>query len=194
MLCPFTRSTRLPAACLTLAGCAASLVSEPPGVDLRLDGPDEVRVEALGPVEGAPRAVLSDGSEPVGLVWAVSPEGVARMGPSGVVAVAPGEATIRGTWQAQEVSWLLRVEPPVTLRFVDPPSAVLVGRTVVLRIQGHLGDEVVEDVGPLSWESSNEGVLIVSAGEATGVEPGVAYVTAESASGSRATVQLTIGD
>lgn len=188
LVAAFVRGAALCAG-LTVVACAEEEVAP---LALQLEGPSEVRIDHLGAVEG-PRAILSDGSQPVDLAWSVTPEAVAIVAAKGLEAVGPGTAVVTGAWQGQSVTWTLVVEPAIALHFVEPPGRVDVGDDVELTVQGHLGEDLVE-TGALTWASSNEAVLTVAGGRATGHAAGVVYVTAESVSGSRATVQLEVAD
>lgn len=144
---------------------------------LTLDGPTEVHVEKLGPVDG-PKPALSDGTAPTGLVWTSSAASVAGVDGDHIVAVGPGQATITGTWQAQTVGWTLHVEPPVTLVIVDPPERVQVGATVPLKVTGRLADGAIP-VDALTWTTSDAGLATVDgSGVVSGKAPGTVYITA----------------
>lgn len=157
---------------------------------LVLDGPPSVRTDALGPVDG-PTAVLSDGSEPEGLVWSLSPDGVATVEAGRVTAVAAGEATITGDWNGQQVSWTLVVDPAVSLSLVAPPSTVPVGQTAQLRVTAKVGDQVVES-GAVSWTSSSPEVLAVTeSGEIEARKVGISYIVVKrGASEAMAEIQV----
>ena len=149
--------------------------------DLILEGPVQLSVGSLGPVE-APRAVV-DGAAPEGVLWESSSAAVAEVTADGTVrAVGPGEASIVARWKGQEVSWTLTVEPSVRLRLVDPPAKVRVAETVQLGLEAFVAGERVTP-GKVNWSSSSSEVASVdAAGAVTGVRAGVAYVTV---SGSR---------
>lgn len=150
---------------------------------LTLEGPSDVSVDRLGPVP-APRVVAEDGSVPEGLIWNLSREGVARIEGGQVIAEGPGEVEVSVEWEGSRVAWMLRVELETVLSFVSPPPSVGVGEAVQLSVHGTLGGEPIE-LGSVSWTSSDDRVLQVSRdGEAIGVAPGVAYVTARSGGGS----------
>ena len=104
-----------------------------------------------------------------------------------IVAVGVGEATVAARWEGQEVQWTLVVEPPMVLRFVEPPAHVDVGATVSLVVAIEGADAAV------SWASSDGSVLTVDpSGVATGVGPGIAYVTASAGTAS-AMLELEVG-
>jgi hypothetical protein len=169
---------------LTVA-CGSSPVPQ-----LRLDGPAEVQVEALGPVDG-PRVVLENGHVPDGLIWTLSRDGVARIVGGRVVAEGPGEVQVAAEWEGERVVWTLRVELATMLAFVDPPSVVAVGSTVTLPVAAKVGDVDV-DPGQIVWTSSNPSVLQVDAsGTVVGVSAGMAYVTAR-ARGASAMAEIEV--
>ena len=87
---------------------------------LRLDGPDRVTVDRLGPVSG-PRIVAGDGELPSGLIWTLSREGVARLDGNQVIAEGPGEVAVIAEWEGAKVQWTLVVELETQLSFVSPP-------------------------------------------------------------------------
>lgn len=168
-----------------LGGCAHD--GAPP--QLVLEGDLHVEVDALGPVP-APRAELDDGSRPEGLTWSLSAPGVAEIREGRVIATAPGETRITGSWQDQEVAWTLVVDPLLLLTWTEPPAAVEVGATVPLVVAGSASGVAV-DPGPVSWSSSDDAILVVEEGTARGIAPGVVYVTAR-AQGSQAMLELEV--
>src|SRR5687767_4058527 len=91
---------------------------QPP--ELVLDGPEHLRVERLGPVDG-PTVRLEDGTEPVGVIWTLSREGVAHVEGDRLVAEGPGEVQVVAEWEDQRVEWTLLVELGTRLGFVHPP-------------------------------------------------------------------------
>jgi hypothetical protein len=172
-----------------LVALALSCSSEEPAV-LILDGPEQVRVDHLGPVE-APRVMLEDGAEPRGVIWTAAPEGVARLEGGQVVAIGPGEARVVAEWEEQTVEWTLVVELARVLAFHEPPSRVAVGEQVQLKVAAHVGEA---EVGPgdVRWTSSAPALLSVAPdGRAVGITPGTAWVTAR-ASGAKAMVQIDV--
>jgi hypothetical protein len=162
--------------------------STPP--TLTLDGPAEVHVQALGPV-AAPKAMLSSGEPPAGLVWTSDTLSVAGVEADQITAVGPGKATITGTWQAQTVQWALFVEPPITLVILDPPASVVVGQTVPLRVTGRLSDGAVP-VTDVAWKSNDDNLASVDgSGTVTGKAPGTVYITASNGK-SEAMIELDV--
>ena len=77
-----------------LLACAACN-GEPKEPSLTLQGPAEVRVEKLGPVDG-PRALRADGTEPTGIVWTVSDSAVATVRDGTVIALGLLAVAARG--------------------------------------------------------------------------------------------------
>ncbi|MEQ1501135.1 MAG: Ig-like domain-containing protein [Myxococcota bacterium] len=174
---------------LVLLGCGA-----PGRPELQLEGPVEVEVDRLGPVEG-PRAVLDDGTEPEGVVWTVSQPGIARVDGDRIVAEAPGEVQVVAEWGGARVAWTLRVDVEAALAFVAPPPTVRVGEPVTLAITATSGGAPI-DPGPVRWTTSNPAVLTVAAGgplscAVTGVAPGMVYLTARARSAT-AMVELEV--
>jgi len=155
---------------------------------LTLEGPTQVTVETLGPVEG-PRAVLTNGEAAEGVLWEVGATDVAKVKDGRVTAVGPGETKVTGTWQDQVVEWVLEVKPVVVLRFVDPPKEVKVGERVPLGVEARVGDATVV-TNDLTWSSEPPAVARVNgAGEVEGLTPGIAYVTV---SGGKAEAMLEL--
>ena len=77
------------------------------------------------------------------------------------------------------------------MSFVDPPSALRVGERHPLSITATGADPVVE-AGPVTWTSSARNVVDVDAdGIATGMSPGVAWITAE-CGGANAMVEIEV--
>jgi hypothetical protein len=143
---------------------------------LALEGPAQLTVESLGPVEG-PRAVFSGGEAAEGVVWEVSESDVARITDGQVVAVGPGRAKVTGTFEGQVVEWMLEVKPVVVLHFIDPPVELKVGERLALGVEAHVGEANVAP-GDLIWSCEPASVARVNgAGEVEGLAPGVAYVT-----------------
>lgn len=172
---------------VTLVACGSH---EPP--DLVLEGPDHLRVDRLGPVDG-PRVLLDDGSEPDGVIWSLSRDGVAHVDGDRVVAEGPGEVQVVAEWEEQRVEWTLRVELATRLAFVHPPSTVRVGEEVTLLVDARTPNHPVA-VGPIEWTSSNTEILTVNAGPppyAYGLSVGTAYVTA-SVPGASAMIELEV--
>ncbi len=158
---------------------------------LALDGPDRVRVQSLGPVDG-PTPVLPGGESVSDVVWTVTPDTVAQLGEGGVIeAIGPGEAVIRGDWQGQSVSWILVVEPAILLVFREAPAHLTAGQTATLNVEGRL-DEKVVDTGMLKWSTSDSAIAVVDElGVLTAVAPGMVYVSAASSTGE-AMLELTV--
>lgn len=154
---------------LALIGCGGGAV-------LELDGPSEVRVERMGPVEG-PGLVLSSGARPEGVIWSVEPASVARIEGDRVIAEAEGEARVTGAWQGQSVGWTLKVVPTYELVFVDAPAAIAVGGTCTFHVAARRGGEATPPT-EVVFSTSDASILAVDeAGKCEGVAAGVAYVT-----------------
>ncbi|MEZ4236305.1 MAG: hypothetical protein R3F59_09120 [Myxococcota bacterium] len=159
---------------------------------LRLEGPSEVHVHRLGPVDG-PRVVTDGGDVPDGVIVTLSRGGVARVAGDHVVAVGPGEVVVGAEWEGSRVEWVLTVDldTRTVLTFVSPPSTLRVGVPVALRVAASTGGEPVP-VGAVSWQSSDPAVVrIGDDGEAIGVAAGVAYLTAR-AEGASAMVEVEV--
>jgi uncharacterized protein YjdB len=157
---------------------------------LTLDGPAEVHVQKLGVVDG-PKASLSSGEAPTGLVWTSDTLSVAGVEGDQITAVGPGKATITGAWQSQTVEWALFVEPPITLVILDPPATVPVGGTVNLKVTGRISDGAVPVAG-VAWTSSDEALATVdTSGAVTGKAPGTVYISATNGQ-SQAMVELEV--
>ncbi len=165
------------AACIALplwiGGACTDGPEEP---SLTLEGPTEIRVEKLGPVDG-PRALRADGTAPSGVVWTVSDAGVAAVRDGAVVALGPGQTRVTGTLDAETVGWTLTVDPEVILGFLDVPPTVMVGQDVELKVEARAGEQVVAP-GAVEWSTSDPAILTATAGRLRGVAPGVAYVSA----------------
>ena len=135
-----------------------------------LDGPSEVVVRELGPVQGP--VVRSEG-EAISVHWRAEPAGVVVVEEGAVRAVGRGEAHLSTEVDGRSLSWRLVVDLPVALRFDHAPGVLPVGRSEQLEL-------VVDGVrGPVTWRSSNPAVVSVSdEGRVVGHAPGVAYVSA----------------
>jgi hypothetical protein len=158
--------------------------------ELVLEGPAEVTVRALGPVEG-PRAVLSDGTSPDPLAITVDPPTVAVEEGGVVQAVGPGTATVTAAWSGKTVTWSVKVDPPVSLRIVDPPATLVVGQRQPLHVEARMGTKNV-DPGEILWASSTPDVLELSpGGEALAKSPGTAYATVQRGE-SEAMVEIVV--
>lgn len=164
---------------------------EEPVRELHLEGPTEVRVSELGPVD-APRVVTSTGevlapaasANAEGPSWTLSRPGVARIDGGQIVAEGPGQVVIGTDWERSHVEWTLRVELHTVVWVVDPPASLAVGERRKLQVAARAGGTDI-DAGKVAWSSSEPGVLTVDAfGIATAVEPGTSYLTAQTALGS----------
>ena len=163
-------------------GCGGSV-----DVELILEGPQVVHVQRLGLVQPPPLR-LSDGSVPDGVMWEVVEPAIAHVQNRGVHALGRGRTDVVGHWEGQQVAWTLVVDPSLQLVFDRAPATVLVGQTVPLLVLAN------DDPAPpqtLAWSVSSPEVLAVTAGEAQGIAPGVAYVTV-AREGSRAMVEITV--
>ncbi len=160
--------------------------------ELVLDGPEHLRVDRLGPVDG-PRVQLQDGTEPEGVIWTLSRDGVAHVENGRLVAEGPGEVQVVAEWEDQRVEWTLLVELGAMLAFVRPPSRIKVGEEVSLQVEARVADRPV-DIGAVDWASSDAVVLTVTPGppaSAVGLAAGTADVTA-SAPGASAMIELEV--
>lgn len=172
-------------AVLALFACVTSGKPE-----LRLDGPDRIAVNHLGPVDG-PRVVLDEGAAPDGLILTLSRPGVARIEGNRVIALAPGVVDVVAEWEGDRVVWTLEVALETTLSFVDPPSTLRVGDAVALAVVAQVGERAV-DAGLVTFVTSDDGVVgIDDHGRAVGRGPGTAYVTAR-AKGTSAMVEIEV--
>lgn len=179
---------------VAMAGWTLLLVAcgSPEPASLVLDGPDRVRVERLGGVDG-PAVRLDDGGAPDGLSLTLSRDGVARIEDGRVVAEGPGEVVVRAEWEGQRVEWTLRVELETTVAFVRPPDTLSVGEQARLGVAVSTGDRPVA-APAVEWSSSDPGVLRVDAqGAAEAVAPGQAWVTARSG-GGQAMAEIRVVD
>lgn len=155
---------------------------------LVLDGPEEVRVFELGPVDG-PVLKLSDGSQPSDLHFYVGRRNVAAVGDGIVVARGPGQTPITAKWRGQGVTWTLFVDL-VTELHVSGPSHLRPGDVAQLDLEAvRLGQPVA--VGEVRWTSSDPSVLVVREGRVQAIRPGRAYVTAQTMAAS-AMVELVV--
>jgi hypothetical protein len=143
---------------------------------LMIEGPSQLRVDKLGPVDG-PRVALDDGSRPDGMEITVDDNEVAAVEEGRVVAKARGQTQVSVVWSDQEVVWTLVVDPAVSLRLLDVPAHVVVGERATLRIEARVGQQVIGH-GNTTWASSDDTVAIVERGVITGQEPGISFITA----------------
>lgn len=170
------------------AGCGGSGTVD---AELALDGPARIRVDHLGAVQG-PQVVLSDGTEPQGVVWTVSDGGVARIDGDSIVAEAPGEAQVTGSWEGQAVSWTLVVDPAMILHIQNARPRVSVGDMGTLRASATIGQESV-DPGEVTWSSSDAELLTVAAdGTYEALGTGRVWVTAKTANGAESMVEIDV--
>ena len=170
---------------MALVGCTGV-----DGRELVLDGPPTLRTDRLGPVEG-PKVLLSDGSEPEGLVLGADRADVVTVEGTAITAVGPGEARIEAKWNDKKVSWTVIVDPKISLRLVSPPATLNVGQRRPLHLEARMGEQAV-DPGEVTWRSSHPDILGVSAaGELIGTSPGTAYVIAER-SGAEAMAEIQV--
>lgn len=167
-----------------LAACGTEFSEE-----LTIEGPSRIQVDALGPV-ATPGLRLSDGTAPKGVAWRLSREGIVRLAGSQLVAEAPGEVDVVGSWQTQEVRFTLEVRVDAQLRFVRTPAELRVGETVGLRVDGRAGDQAIP-AEAIAWTTSAPDVLSVDHGVAVGRDAGTAYVTA-AAWGAEAMAELVV--
>ena len=157
-------------AVVALSGCVDSR-------ELMLDGPAEVTVDVLGPVQG-PRVLRDDGTEPEGLVLTVAPAEVAKVDGLQVTATAAGKAVVDASWNGKHIGWNLVVDPAITAR--QP-----------MHVEARMGSATV-DPGELSWSSSDEAVATVDqAGVVVGKAAGTTYVIVKRGK-SEAMAQISI--
>ena len=163
--------------------------SGPEQSSLDLQGPQQVRVEALGPVE-AP--TVTRGKKTIANVdWSVMDDGVARVESEAIVVVGPGHTEVVGDVDGEVVSWELVAELAIALTFVDPPATLVVGDTIPLNVVGNLGAKRVTPKR-ISWSSSDKALAIVDAeGVVRGVGAGVVHLTASVPTGE-ATVEIEV--
>lgn len=170
-------------ALVALSGC-------PDSRELVLDGPAQVTVDALGPVQG-PRVLLNDGTEPEGLVLTATPAEVATVDGLQVTAAAPGTASIDASWNGKSIRWSLVVDPRITLLLVNPPGSLTVGARQPMHVEARMGDRTV-DPGELTWSSSDPDVADVdAAGVVVAKAEGTTYLIVKRGS-SEAMAQLTV--
>ena len=155
---------------------------------LRLDGPTQLRVDQLGPVE-APGVVRDDGAS-ADIDWTVNAPGVAVLEAGLVVAQGPGVAQVTGEVDGQAIQWTLVVDPAVVLSLVDPPSSLVVGEAALLALSARVGPRSI-DPGNVEWVTSNPQIATVMQGEVIAVGEGVTYLTAK-AHGSQAMVEIEV--
>ena len=170
-------------AVVALSGCVDSR-------ELMLDGPAEVTVDVLGPVQG-PRVLLDDGTEPEGLVLTVAPAEVAKVDGLQVTATAAGKAVVDASWNGKHIGWNLVVDPAITLLLVNPPGELAIGARQPMHVEARMGSATV-DPGELSWSSSDEAVATVDqAGVVVGKAAGTTYVIVKRGK-SEAMAQISI--
>ncbi len=174
----------LVAALLLSASCGGE-----PEPTLMLEGPDHVRVETLGPVDG-PRIVGPDGTTPYDLELEVSSTHVARVKGNRVVAIGRGEATVTGRWHDAAVTWDLVVDPAVSLMFDDPPSVLQVGESEPIKVRATIGGEPAIPVD-LEWAVRPDGIVDLQPGTVLALSPGTAWVSCKHGS-SEAMLELEV--
>lgn len=156
-----------------------------------LNGPEHIEVDALGPVRGAPEVVDAQG-EPIAARWVSSDPGVASLDDNGVVvAHAPGAAVLTADLPHHPLSWRLTVRPELTLRFISPPTDLVMGQTTPLRVASFASGRALPAVG-VRWQSADPRIATVNAdGGIQAVAPGTTWVTATTTDAA-ATVELDI--
>jgi len=157
---------------LLLAACGVQQTTPA----LTNEGPSQLRVDKLGPVD-RPRIVLDDGLRPDTIEVAIDDPAVAAMVDGRLIAKARGETQVTETWEEQEVVWTLVVDPAVSLRFLDVPASVAIGATATLSLEVRAGDTVVK-AEEATWATSNSTVAGVKQGTITGHQVGVSFITA----------------
>lgn len=175
---------RLVAVCCVLTACAG--VNPGPG-DLTLDGPAEVHVRQLGPVEEAPELRAPDGTVITPQYIAAIPESVARISDGMVHAVGAGTATIILVEDQQELTWTLVVQPQPTVSFVEPPAQLRVGERHPLTVKTSSGDT------DITWSSHDDSIAAVDErGQLVTHTSGRVWITAKDASGAEAMVEILV--
>jgi hypothetical protein len=168
-----------------LLACDPVVREDPPA----LDGPAEIHVSELGPVD-AP--VIRRGGQPVEVGWTSSDPSVAVVDGSGIRAVGAGATSLDATPAELGVSVRLFVDLPVVLVPVDPPARLAVGESQTLRVDQRGEDGTIPYAGALDVVSSDPAVLRAEpSGLVTGVAPGVAFVTL-TAPGGEAMVEIAV--
>lgn len=162
------------------ASCVVTVKQHVEGIAL------DARELTLTGVQTAPlKATVSpDNATNKGVTWATSDEGVATVDIDGKVsAVGKGTATITATTEdgAFTATCTVTVKNPAIKLALDPAALALVkGETAATSpmLTGELGGEV-DEIGALTWTSSNEAVATVADGEVTAVSSGAATISAE---------------
>ena len=147
---------------------------------LVIDGPAEVRVQELGPVD-LPLVVVRRGdvvAEGAAITWSVEPADGGSIEGGRLHVVGAGQGTVTASFEGAQGSFALVVAPPVTLSYVNPPGTLAVGASVQLVTGTRTGDRpsMIESVP--TFVSSNDAVATVSpTGMVTAVTPGIVYIT-----------------
>ena len=134
--------------------------------------------------------LLSDGSEPDGVIWTVSHPEVVEVQRNRVVAVGPGSTRVTAEWEGDRVGFEVVVALDTRLAFLGAPETLRVGDVRELELVALLGDTPV-DPGRVHWSTSDPEVLRVDSGAVTPVLPGTAWITAR-ARGASAMIELEV--
>lgn len=147
---------------------------------LVIDGPAEVRVQELGPVD-LPPVVVRRGdvvSEGAAVTWSFEPANVGSIEGGRLQITAPGKGTATASFEGAQGSFGVVAALPVTLSYVDPPATLAVGASVQLVTATRTGGQpsMIESVP--TFVSSNDAFATVSpTGMVTAVSPGIVYIT-----------------
>jgi hypothetical protein len=163
--------------CIAVALVSCDEAAEAPSGPVTLDGPAVVTTRAYGPVEGAPRLLLGDGSEIEPTELIVEPAEVARAEGDVVIAVGPGDA-------------LVTVRPDVRAELVRPPEALVAGAREPLSATVLVGG--VEADVPVTWSCQPADVCRMEGAVLETVGPGAGWLTAHAPGGAAAVHEFLV--
>lgn len=173
---------------VALVSCDEAMEA-PEGV-VALDGATVVTTRAYGPVEGAPRLRLGDGSEIEPTAIIVEPAEVARVEGDEVVAVGPGDARVIVLSGADQFEWTLQVRPDVRAELIRPPEALVAGAREPLGAQVFVGG--VEADVPVTWSCQPADVCQMDGAVLETLGPGAGWLTAYAPGGATAVHEFLV--
>jgi hypothetical protein len=176
--------------CIAVALVSCDEAAEAPSGPVTLDGPAVVTTRAYGPVEGAPRLLLGDGSEIEPTELIVEPAEVARAEGDVVIAVGPGDARVTVLSGADHFVWTLQVRPDVRAELVRPPEALVAGAREPLSATVLVGG--VEADVPVTWSCQPADVCRMEGAVLETVGPGAGWLTAHAPGGAAAVHEFLV--
>ena len=158
-----------------------------------MEGSTHRRVEHLGVVNDVPQVTRQPGGTVVREIkWTSSSPQVASVSPEGqIIANGPGHTTVTARIGQTDLAWQLTVSPPTRIAWLQPPNALPLGTTSLVRVDAWVEDQQVAPTA-LRWSSSAAEIISIdSVGRATAHAPGRTYIHA-SLGETLATLELEV--